>query len=154
MISWGHTHYILCMKHKVAIAADHGGINLKAAIKEKFADQFEFIDLGTDGPESVDYPDFGHKLAAMISAGDVEWGILICGSGIGISIAANREPKVRSALCVNTTMARLSRQHNDANVIALGERIIGTELAFDMIDIFFNTEFEGGRHARRVAKMS
>ena len=141
------------MIHKVAIASDHGGYALKEAIKARFAD-IEWVDLGTDSTDSVDYPEFGHKMAAAIEAGDAGQGILICGTGIGISIAANRNPAVRAALCVDTTMARLTRQHNDANVLALGERTTGQETAFDIVEVFLNTEFEGGRHARRVEKLA
>ncbi len=140
------------MKRRLAIASDHGGYSLKEAIKARFSD-VEWLDLGTDSSESVDYPDFGHKLAASIEKDEVEQGILICGTGIGISIAANRNPAVRAALCTDSTMARLTRQHNDANVLALGERVIGAETAFDIVETFLNTEFEGGRHQRRIDKI-
>ena len=143
----------MCMTRKLAIACDHGGYTLKEAIKARFSD-VEWLDLGTDSAESVDYPDYGLKLASAIENGDVEQGIVICGTGIGISIAANRNKAVRAGLCTDTTMARLTRQHNDANVLALGERVIGTETAFDIVETFLNTEFEGGRHARRVDKLS
>ena len=141
------------MTRRLAIASDHGGFSLKDAIKARFPD-IEWVDLGTDSAESVDYPDFGKKLADAIANGEVEQGILICGTGIGISIAANRNPAVRAALCTDTTMARLTRQHNNANVLALGERVTGAEVAFDIVETFLNTEFEGGRHARRVEKLS
>ncbi len=139
---------------KLAIAADHGGYALKEEVKKTYADQYEFIDLGTHSDESVDYPEFGQKLAKEIKSGNVERGILICGSGIGISIAANRYPEVRAALCTDITMARLCREHNNANVLALGARTSGPQAIFDMIDTFLNTEFEGGRHERRVEKLS
>ncbi len=141
------------MKRKILIAADHGGYGLKQAIQKKFS-QFEWIDLGTNGPESVDYPDFAGALAAAMQEGKAEQGILVCGSGIGISIAANRHKHIRAALCTDVTMARLTRAHNDANVLALGERIVGQEVAFDIVETFLNTEFEGGRHERRVNKLS
>ncbi len=141
------------MIEKIAIAADHGGYSLKEAIKERFS-SFEWVDLGTHSTESVDYPEFGKAMIEAIENGDVTRGILVCGTGIGISIAANRSPKVRAALCTDTTMARLTREHNDANVLALGERITGQESAFDIVQVFLNTEFEGGRHARRVEKLS
>ena len=141
------------MKRKVAIASDHGGYSLKEAIKERFSD-IEWLDLGTDSSESVDYPEFGIKLADAVSGGDAHTGVVICGTGIGISIAANRNPAIRAGLCTDTTMARLTRAHNDANVLALGERVIGPETAFDIVEVFLNTEFEGGRHARRVEKLS
>lgn len=138
---------------KLAIACDHGGYKLKEAIKTHFADQIEFLDLGTNSTESVDYPEFGQAMAKAIKNNDIEQGILICGTGIGISIAANRYPQVRAALCTDATMARLTRQHNNANVLALGERIVGELVAFDIIDAFINTEYEGGRHERRVQKL-
>ncbi|MAF97426.1 MAG: ribose 5-phosphate isomerase B [Micavibrio sp.] len=141
------------MKKTLAIACDHGGYELKAAIKAKFP-EIEWKDLGCDSTESVDYPDYAAKMIDAIETGSVEQGILICGTGIGISIAANRSSKIRAALCTDTTMARLTRQHNDANVLALGARITGVEAAFDIVDIFVKTEFEGGRHERRIAKMS
>lgn len=141
------------MNHKVAIACDHGGFDLKEQIKSRFA-EVEWVDLGCDTTDSVDYPDFGKKMADTIAGGEVALGVLICGTGIGISIAANRNPAVRCGLCTDTTMARLTRQHNDANVLALGARIVGVEVAFDIVDTFLNTEFEGGRHARRVDKLS
>lgn len=138
---------------KLAIACDHGGYKLKEAIKEHFADQIEFIDLGTNSTESVDYPKYGQAMAKAIINQDAQCGILICGTGIGISIAANRYPQIRAALCTDATMARLTRQHNDANVLALGERIVGELVAFDIVEAFLNTEYEGGRHARRVEKL-
>ncbi|MEZ5813695.1 MAG: ribose 5-phosphate isomerase B [Alphaproteobacteria bacterium] len=140
------------MTRKIAIASDHGGYSLKEAIKARF-DDIEWLDLGTDSEESVDYPDFGVRLAKAIENGEVEQGIIICGTGIGISIAANRNKAVRAGLCTDTTMARLTRQHNDANVLALGERVTGRETAFDIVEVFLNTAFEGGRHARRVEKL-
>lgn len=141
------------MKKTLAIACDHGGYDLKNALIAKFPD-IEWIDLGCDSSESVDYPDYAAKMIGAIEDGEVARGILICGTGIGISIAANRSPKIRAALCTNSTMARLTRQHNDANVLALGARITGEEAAFDIVRTFIDTEFEGGRHARRVEKLS
>lgn len=140
------------MTKTIAIACDHGGYDLKEAIKAKF-ENVSWLDLGTNSTESVDYPEYGTKLADAVAAGEAELGVTICGSGIGISIAANRNPAVRAGLCTNTTMARLTRAHNDANVLALGARITGLEAAFDIVDVFLNTEFEGGRHARRVEKL-
>lgn len=141
------------MTLKIAIAADHGGYRYKQAIIEKFSD-IEWLDLGTNCAESVDYPDYAHEMAERIRGGEIETGILVCGTGIGISIAANRHPEIRAALCTNATMARLTRAHNDANVLALGERIIGIETAFDIIETFLSTGFEGGRHERRVSKIN
>lgn len=141
------------MTRKIAIAADHGGYKYKDAIKAKF-DFIEWIDLGTHSSDSVDYPDFAHALAEKISSGNVKTGILICGTGIGISIAANRHKNIRAALCTDVTMARLTRLHNDANVLALGERIIGLETAFDIVETFLHTAFEGGRHEQRISKIN
>lgn len=139
---------------KLAIASDHAGYDLKDALKKAFAERFSWIDLGTHTLESVDYPDFALAMSEELAAGRVEKGILICGTGIGISIAANRYAHVRAALCANTTMARLARAHNDANVLVLGSRIIGFELAMDCVDTFMFSGFEGGRHERRVEKLS
>jgi ribose 5-phosphate isomerase B len=141
------------MSAKIAIASDHGGYNYKEAIKRKFT-AVDWIDLGTDSAESVDYPDYAHKLAHAVAQGQAEKGIVICGSGIGVSIAANRHKDIRAALCTDVTMARLTRLHNDANVLALGERIIGLETAFDIVDTFLSTEFEGGRHEKRIIKIN
>jgi ribose 5-phosphate isomerase B len=139
----------------IAIASDHGGYELKTSlIKEIEAKGLKVIDLGTDSLESVDYPDFADAMAQTIRGGKASRGVLLCGSGIGISIAANRHPELRAALVHDGLTARLSRQHNDANILVMGGRLIGPELAKDCLDIFLKTEFEGGRHARRVAKMS
>ncbi len=141
------------MNHKIAIACDHGGYDLKEEIKSRFS-AVEWVDLGCNSTDSVDYPDYAQKMADAISSGEVTQGILICGTGIGISIAANRYPAVRCGLCTDTTTARLTRAHNDANVLALGARITGIESAIDIVDVFLKTEFEGGRHARRVEKLN
>ena len=139
---------------KIYLASDHGGVSLKAAIKAHLeAQSITVTDLGPFDDSSVDYPDFGKKMGDAIASGDVQSGIIICGTGIGISIAANRNPAVRCGLCTDTTMARLTREHNDANVLAIGARITGVESAMDIVDVFLNTEFEGGRHARRVEKL-
>ena len=140
-------------KPLIAIAADHGGFSLKAAILKAYGDQFDFLDLGINSEESCNYADYGHALAEALEHGKAQQGIIICGSGIGISIAANRHKKIRAALCTDATMARLSRLHNDANVLALGARIIGVQVAFDCIDVFFSTTFEGGRHQARIEKL-
>ena len=138
----------------IAIASDHGGVALKTALKESLEKEgFSVLDLGTNGTESVDYPDFGYALAEAIKTGKALRGVGICGSGIGMSIALNRYPKVRAALCHDTTSARLARQHNDANILVLGERMIGREVAQDCLKIFLTTAFEGGRHQRRVEKL-
>jgi len=138
----------------VAIACDHAGIDLKEVLAQDLgAMGCEVLDLGTHGPASVDYPDFGHAMAEAIAAGRAGTGVLICGTGIGISIAANRHAGVRAAVCHDATSARLAREHNDANVLALGARLIGVEVAKECLRTFMSTEFAGGRHARRVEKL-
>ncbi|HNQ91936.1 MAG TPA: ribose 5-phosphate isomerase B [Alphaproteobacteria bacterium] len=141
------------MTLKIAIASDHAGFAMKTAIKDAFPD-LDWLDLGTNSESSVDYPDYGTKLAAAIAKGEVGKGVLVCGSGVGISIAANRNPAVRCVLCSDETTARLSRQHNDANVIAFGGRLIGIETAKACLNTFLSTAFDGGRHAGRVEKLS
>lgn len=138
----------------IVLAADHGGFLLKTRIAEFLKSEgYDVIDLGTMSEERVDYPDYGYKLAEAIASGKAPRGIAVCGSGIGISIALNRNPKVRAALCYDVTSAKLSRQHNDANVLALGERLTGVEVALDCVRAFLSTAFEGGRHAGRVEKL-
>ncbi len=142
------------MTKKLAIASDHAGFPLKEYLKKNFkAVPVEWVDLGTYSADSVDYPDYGKKIADAVASGEVEQGVAICGSGIGISIACNRNPKIRAALCTNSTMARLTRLHNNANIVCLGERLTGTEVALDILKTFLETEFEGGRHAGRVDKL-
>jgi ribose 5-phosphate isomerase B len=143
------------MTEKVAIASDHAGYPLKTALIPVLEELgFAVLDLGTTGNGSVDYPDFADALAAAFRDGSTRRGVLVCGTGIGISIAANRHPELRAALCHDGLTARLARQHNDANVLCLGARVIGSETARDCVETFFTTEFEGGRHAARVAKLS
>ena len=143
------------MTDKVAIASDHAGYPLKTALVSVLKKLgFAVLDLGTTGIESVDYPDFANALAATMRAGEAQRGVLVCGTGIGISIAANRHPELRAALCHDSLTARLARQHNDANVLCLGARVIGSDTARDCVEAFFTTGFEGGRHAARVAKLS
>jgi ribose 5-phosphate isomerase B len=140
---------------KIAIASDHAGFDLKSFIIKEFKSQFQIIDLGCDSSEiSVDYPDFAQKLAHKIIDKSVDFGILICGSGIGISIAANRFSKIRAALCHNVQTTELSRKHNDANVVCFGARIIDQETAIQIVKTFLDTNFEGGRHIKRVEKLS
>ena len=141
------------MKETLAIACDHGGYALKEAIKDRLKGKYEVLDLGTNSLESVDYPAYGKAIAQAIIDGKARRGIAICGSGIGISIAANRFPQIRAALCTSADMARLSRQHNDANVLALGARLTAEAEAIEMIDIFLTTDFEGGRHEKRVSQL-
>jgi ribose 5-phosphate isomerase B len=143
------------MADLVAVAADHGGYELKCLlVPELRALGYEPLDLGTANAEAVDYPDYADRLAEAVSQGRAKFGVLICGTGIGMSIAANRNRGIRAALCHDGLTARLARQHNDANVLALGGRILGVELAKDCLRNFLATKFEGGRHARRVAKFS
>ncbi len=139
----------------IAIASDHAGFELKSTIVQKLKDMdYEVLDLGTDGSQSVDYPDFGYAMAAAIKDRRAERGVLVCGSGIGISIAANRYREVRAALVHDALGARMARLHNDANVICFGGRVIGVDVALDCLNIFLETTFEGGRHSRRVDKLS
>jgi ribose 5-phosphate isomerase B len=139
----------------IAVASDHAGFDLKEILKRDLQEAgLEVLDLGTNSTQSVDYPDFGTAMADAVASGKAERGVLVCGTGIGISMAANRNPKVRAALVHDVTSARLSRMHNDANVVAFGQRLIGTETAREALKVFLGTEFEGGRHANRVAKLS
>lgn len=139
----------------IAVASDHAGFDLKELLKRDLQQAgHDVLDLGTNSTASVDYPDFGKAMADAIASGRAGRGVLVCGTGIGISIAANRNPKVRAALVHDETSARLSREHNDANVVAFGQRVIGVETARAALKVFLNTPFEGGRHAARVAKLS
>jgi len=139
----------------IAVASDHAGFDLKEILNRDLQEAgLEVLDLGTNSAQSVDYPDFGTAMADAVASGKAERGVLVCGTGIGISMAANRNPKVRAALVHDVTSARLSRLHNDANVVAFGQRLIGTETAREALKVFLGTEFEGGRHANRVAKLS
>jgi ribose 5-phosphate isomerase B len=143
------------MADKVAIASDHAAIEMKAALGAWLAENgYEVNDLGPATAESVDYPDYGYRLAETIASGDARWGVALCGSGIGISIAVNRNPAARCALVSDNLAARLARQHNDANVIAMGARLIGIETARDCLAAFLSTAFAGDRHVRRVEKLS
>jgi ribose 5-phosphate isomerase B len=140
---------------RIAIASDHAGFSLKEILRGELAAQhYDVDDLGTYGEDSVDYPDFAEAVAMAIKNGAAERGVLVCGTGIGIAMAANRFSWVRAGVCHDATSARLSRAHNDANVIAMGARLIGTETAKDCLKAFLETPYEGGRHARRVDKMS
>lgn len=139
---------------RIAIGCDHAGFDLKTQLIDWLRDHaYEVMDLGAHGIESVDYPDYADLVARHVLSGKAEFGLLICGTGIGISIAANRHKGVRAALVSNATMARLTRQHNNANVLALGARITGYEVARDALEVFLTTPYEGGRHERRVAKL-
>ena len=139
---------------KLVIGNDHAGVDLKNMIKEHLRKQgHEVINIGTNTLDSVDYPDIAKELSKYILKGKAQYGILICGTGIGISISANKVEGIRAALAHNEFTAKLSRLHNNANVIALGARVIGDELAKACVDTFIGTEFEGGRHAKRVCKI-
>ena len=138
----------------IAIGCDHAGYELKEAVKAKMeAAGHKMIDVGTDSTESVDYPKFGHAVGRTVASGEAERGVAICGSGIGISIACNKVPGIRAALCTSTEMAEMCRRHNNANVICMGARMISQELAFAMIDTWMATEFEGGKHERRINEL-
>jgi ribose 5-phosphate isomerase B len=140
---------------RIAIASDHAAIDLKAELREWLVEQgHEVADLGPDTADSVDYPDYGYKIAGVVADGTAERGIALCGSGIGIAIAVNRNPTVRCALVSEPLSATFARSHNDANVIALGARMIGVEMAKACVEAFLTTEFTGGRHQRRVEKLS
>jgi len=140
---------------RIALAADHAGYELKDALAAWLRESgHEVSDLGTNSAESVDYPRYGAKLAAEIAAGRAERGIAVCGSGIGISIAVNREPKCRCARVDDPLSARLAREHNDANVLAMGGRLIGQDMARACVTEFLGTDFAGGRHQRRVGQLS
>lgn len=139
----------------IAIACDHGAFALKEHLVAFLEEQgLNILDLGVKNTESVDYPDYGYAMAHAIKDGKATRGILLCGSGIGISIAANRFPEIRAALVHDVTGARLCREHNDANVICFGGRMIGQDLAEECVNTFLGTDFEGGRHQRRVDKLS
>jgi ribose 5-phosphate isomerase B len=140
---------------RIALAADHAGYLLKDELARWLGEQgHEISDLGTNGPESVDYPEYGARLARAVATGKVERGIAVCGSGIGISIAVNREPKCRCARVDDPLSAELARQHNDANVLALGGRLLGSDMAKACVLAFLDTGFTGGRHQRRVDQLS
>ena len=142
-------------QNAIVIANDHAGTELKRVLAAMLADRgYQVVDLGTGGSESVDYPDFAAALSKALAEGKANRGLLICGTGIGIAMAANRFRNVRAAPVHDLSSARLAREHNDANVIALGARFTGVELAKECLDTFLNTPFAGGRHAGRVAKMS
>jgi ribose 5-phosphate isomerase B len=138
----------------IAIGSDHAGLEMKEEVSKLLAEmKYDVSDYGTCQPQSVDYPDYGEKVAEAVSTGKVERGILICGTGIGMSIVANKFPHVRAALCNDLFSARMSRMHNDANILVLAGRIIGRDLAKEIVRIWLETEFEGGRHQRRIDKI-
>ena len=138
---------------KIFIASDHAGYNLKNSIVSKFSKKLNIIDLGPNSNESVDYPDYAKKLSKRVASNKRNFGILVCGSGMGMAITANKSRNIRAALCYSKKNTKLSRLHNNANIITLGERLIDKNKAFNLIKIFLSTKFEGGRHLRRVKKM-
>jgi ribose 5-phosphate isomerase B len=136
---------------RVVLGADHGGYELKEAVRAHLEKQgFSVQDLGTHSSESVDYPEYGFAVGNAILGGEADLGIAICGTGLGISIAANKISGIRAVVCTETFSARMAREHNNANVLALGGRVVGVGLALDIVDIFLKTEFAGGRHAHRI----
>ena len=142
-------------RETIAIGADHAGFAMKAMLAADLVKMgYDVLDLGTNSEVSVDYPDFGFAVGRAVTSGQALRGILVCGTGIGMTIAANRDSSVRAALCTGGLMARLAREHNDANVLALGSRIVGIETARDCVRQFLATSYGGGRHADRVAKLS
>lgn len=140
---------------RIAIGSDHGGYNLKEAIKKHLEEKgIEYRDFGTNSSESVDYPEFGMKVAEAVKSGECDRGIVCCGTGIGISISANKVTGIRCAVVSDAFSAEMSRAHNNANVLALGERVVGQGLALKIVDVWLQKEFEGGRHERRVGKIT
>jgi len=139
---------------KIYISSDHAGYNLKENIKRKFKKKYIFLDLGTNNSKvSVNYPDFAHRLCKKVSNNSKNIGILVCGSGMGMSMAANKHKKIRAAVCYSVKNTKLSRLHNNANIITLGSRLTKKDTAFKCIEAFINTKFEGGRHKKRVEKI-
>ena len=139
---------------KIFISSDHAGYMLKEQIKKKFMKKYRFQDLGTDtSKKSVNYPDYAHKLCRKVSDNSKNMGILVCGSGMGMSMAANRHKKIRAAVCYSVKNTKLSRLHNNANIITLGSRLTKKNTAFKCIEVFMKTKFEGGRHNKRVKKI-
>ncbi|CDI48365.1 ribose 5-phosphate isomerase B [Clostridium tetani] len=140
---------------KIALGSDHAGLKLKKEIiKHLEGKDIELKDFGTDAEESCDYPDYAKEVANQVADKNYDLGILICGTGIGISIAANKVPGIRAALCSDTFSAHSCREHNNANILALGERVVGLGLALDIVDTFLSSEFQGGRHQKRLDKIS
>jgi ribose 5-phosphate isomerase B len=140
---------------KIAIGSDHGGLELKEAVISVLKElNAEFEDMGTHDRSSCDYPDYAEKVAAAVVSGAFEQGILICGTGIGMSIAANKVPGIRAALCNDIFSAKMARNHNDANILCVGARVVGPGVAQEIVKAYFTSSFEGGRHARRVEKLN
>jgi ribose 5-phosphate isomerase B len=143
------------MTFKIALGGDHAGFDLKEKIKEDLENTGHFVDdFGTYSDESVDYPDFVHPVAAALEKKEYDFGILICGTGNGVAITANRHKDIRAAICWNEMLAKLARSHNDANILCLAGRFIDFELAREIVEVFIHTKFDGGRHQRRINKMN
>ncbi len=139
---------------KVGIGCDHAGLEVKKEITSLLKEMgMDCVDYGTDGPQSVDYPDFGERVSEAVSSGELDRGVLICGTGIGMSIVANKFPGIRASLCNELFTARMSRLHNDANILVIGGRIVGKDLAREIVRVWFSTPFEGGRHENRLDKI-
>ena len=139
----------------IALGADHGGYELKEAIKKHLEERgIEYEDFGTNSTASVDYAEFGYKVASAVASGKCDKGILCCGTGIGISLAANKVHGIRAACCSDTFSAKYTRLHNDANILSMGGRVVGVGLALELVDVFLDTEFEGGRHQRRIDQIA
>lgn len=139
---------------KIVLASDHGGYDLKEEIKKHLTEKgYEIEDIGTHSKESVDYPKYGREAAEIVASGKADKGIICCGTGIGISLAANKVKGIRCAVVSDTFSAKMSRAHNNANMLSLGGRVVGTGLALEIVDIWLSTEFEGGRHERRVSQI-
>ena len=140
---------------KIALGSDHGGFELKKEIISYLTENgYEIKDFGTNSTESCDYADYGLAVAEAVAAGEFNFGILICGTGIGIGIVANKVPGIRAALCSDTFSAHATREHNDANILTMGQRVVGPGLAIDIVKTFLSSKFEGGRHIRRIDKIS
>ena len=139
---------------KIAVGADHGGFLLKEEIKKFLLDEgYEVVDVGTYSEESVDYPEYGYKVARLVASGEVDKGVIMCGTGIGISISANKVKGIRAALVTNEYMAEMAARHNDANILAMGGRVITPEIGKRLVKIWLQTSFDGGRHQRRIVKI-
>jgi len=139
---------------RIIIASDHAGFELKENLKKKFSDRFEFEDGGTFSEESVDYPDFAHPLSERVAKQEFPFGILICGTGNGMAMCANKHNDIRAGLCWHPDIAKLVRQHNNANILVMPARFISEETAVEIMEAFFSTDFEGGRHQRRIDKIN
>jgi len=146
--------YYLLQGMKVLIASDHAGFELKEKIKKQFGNEFDFVDYGTHSTDSVDYPSFAHPLSDNVASTENQFGVLICGTGNGMQMCANKHADVRAALCWNPEIAALARQHNNANILVMPARFIDEQVAFETFTRFFETAFEGGRHERRVLRIN